>query len=234
MSRPLVSVILTSYNKPELVGGAIESLINQSYSQWELWIMDDNSNQATLEEINKYLDDARIHFISSSVKDEDRSKTARYATLINQALSLAKGDYISYLAADTFYEKNRLEEMVKQLQSLAVDVVYSSQLIKTTDAHLNDVSKNVSGANTVLYDASFKVDYCSVMHTREILEKVKGRHGTYWDDNPLHWNHGDAVFWRRLNQFEPFYPIPKILDTRLKTPFQNFYKNLSFGLIDER
>ena len=41
---PTVSVILTSYNKPNTVGKAIESVINQTYHDWELFIMDDHSN----------------------------------------------------------------------------------------------------------------------------------------------------------------------------------------------
>ena len=46
---PIVSVILTSYNKPHTIGKAIESVLDQTYQNWELFIMDDNSNEETVQ-----------------------------------------------------------------------------------------------------------------------------------------------------------------------------------------
>lgn len=50
-----VTVILTSYNKPNTVGAAIESVLSQSFQDWELWIMDDASNEETQQVIDSYM-----------------------------------------------------------------------------------------------------------------------------------------------------------------------------------
>ncbi len=50
-----VSIILTSYNKPDLVKQAIESVLHQTYSNWELFVMDDHSNEETSAAISTYI-----------------------------------------------------------------------------------------------------------------------------------------------------------------------------------
>jgi spore maturation protein CgeD len=69
--NPKVHIILTSYNKPEMVGKAIESVLKQTLSTWELFIMDDASNEDTTAVIHSYLGDNRVHYynrIDSIVK----------------------------------------------------------------------------------------------------------------------------------------------------------------------
>ncbi|SPU04025.1 spore coat maturation protein [Bacillus subtilis] len=106
-----VSIILTSYNKPDYLQKAIESVIQQTHDLWELFIMDDHSNAETTAVIHKYLHDRRIQYHNSFVHPADRLKTARYATLINSALPFADGDYISYLTDDTVYHPERLSRI---------------------------------------------------------------------------------------------------------------------------
>lgn len=91
---PTVSVILTSYNKPSTITKAIESVINQTFQDWELFIMDDNSNNETTQIIKRYLGDPRIQYFNSNIKDNERFKTARYATLINEAIPKHKANIL--------------------------------------------------------------------------------------------------------------------------------------------
>ncbi len=216
---PKVSIILTSYNRPKLVGKAIESVINQTMKDWELFVMDDASNEETANVIQSYLSDKRIHYFNSGVKDEDRHKTTRYATLINQAISITKGKYLSYLTDDTVYLPNRLQIMTVYLDKHpSIDIVYSSQKVQILNEQLKIVSERKRNASRVLKKAANVVDHCSVMHTRRLAEKVFKKYKSYWDDNPECWHNGDAVFWMRLNEFQPFYPIPHVLDQTVKTP----------------
>ncbi|PES65565.1 CgeD protein [Bacillus cereus] len=227
--NPKVSIILTSYNKPALVGKAIESVLRQTVDEWELFIMDDHSNEETVNVIKQYLDDPRITYINSFIEDEERYKKTRYAVLINKAIPLTKGTYISYLTDDTVYVPKRLEEMVFVFNINAkIDIIYSSQQVKFVNNQLKLLSERVSRAQRVLYQAANVVDHCSVMHTRAILEKVREKYGEYWDESPVHWHNGDAAFWERLNTFQPFHPIDIVLDITYKTPysFQNLYNNL--------
>lgn len=235
--NPKVSIILTSYNKPHLVGKAIHSVLEQTMTDWELFIMDDHSNKETRKVISSFLGDDRIHYFNSYIAQEDRLKTTRYATLINEAIQKTSGKYISYLTDDTIYLPNRLQEMVDYLEgNPTIDIVYSAQLVKIVDDHLNEKAEFTRPANDILQKASNIVDHCSVMHTRKILEKVKEKFGSYWDDDPKYWSKGDAVFWDRLTHFQPFYPIDKVLDITYKTPqsvqtaFQNLPVNLPDGI----
>ncbi|SFC31264.1 spore maturation protein CgeD [Bacillus sp. 491mf] len=227
--NPKVSIILTSYNKPALVGKAIESVLRQTLDEWELFIMDDHSNEETVNVIKQYLNDPRITYINSCIEDEERYKKTRYAVLINKAIPLTKGMYISYLTDDTVYVPTRLEEMVSFFNMHSkVDIIYSSQQVKVVNNQVKLLSERVRRAERILYQAANVVDHCSVMHTRAILEKVQEKYGEYWDESPVHWYNGDAAFWERLNTFQPFHPVDKVLDITYKTPysFQNLYSNL--------
>ncbi|MDF9528495.1 glycosyltransferase family 2 protein [Bacillus cereus] len=227
--QPKISIILTSYNKPSLINQVIESVLMQTYKEWELFIMDDNSCPETINVIKNYLEDSRITYKNSFIQDGERYKTTRYATLINEALPLTCGDYICYLTDDTIYLPNRLAEMLSFLEKHPeIDVVYSSQYVKHVDYNLQPTNEFVREASKILYTAANVVDHCSIMHTKRILLKVYEKYCGYWDTNPLYWFVGDAMFWKRLNTFQPFYPISKVLDITFKTPFsfQNLYANL--------
>ncbi|MFA9556933.1 glycosyltransferase family 2 protein [Evansella sp. AB-rgal1] len=235
MVQPIVSIILTSYNKPNTIGNAIESVINQTRKDWELFIMDDASDDATLQIIKTYVDDERITVINSNIDDDKRYMTTRYATLINEAIPKTKGKYISYLTDDTTYISNRLEMMIQEMESNpTLDVVYSSQKVITLDHDANVVSEKTRYTKGILTNAANVVDHCSVMHTRKIADSIYKRYDSYWDDDPIYWHNGDAAFWTRLNQFSSFYPINSILDISYKSPysFQNLNEYLPKELPD--
>lgn len=220
MQTPKVSIILTSYNKPKFVGKVIESVLNQTMGNFELFIMDDNSNQMTQKAIQPYLSDDRVKFYRSNVKDEDRHKTIRYAVLINQALSMAKGDYISYLTDDNLYNHERLNIMSSYLdQHSDINVVYSAQILITLDSDLQPKRSRIRRTCGVLSTASGLVDHCSVMHRRSILKAIRKKYSDFWNVDPKFWGYGDGVFWDRINEKDMFYPIDKVLDYNIRTPF---------------
>ncbi len=122
---------MTSYNKPEYIAKSLQSILNQTFSDFELILMDDNSNEDTLKKIRPFLKDDRIRFYQSDVKTlEERVEKIRYAELINQALNKAQGEYISYATDDNCYRKNRLEKMVSYLdENPNVMITYSASLV---------------------------------------------------------------------------------------------------------
>ncbi|MEG7356224.1 glycosyltransferase family 2 protein [Bacillus vallismortis] len=230
-----VSIILTSYNKPAYLQKAIESVIKQTYDLWELFIMDDHSNEEITAVVHKYLRDPRIRYENSFVDPAARFKTTRYATLINTALPFTSGDYISYLTDDTVYHPERLSRMVQMFShNPEAQAVYSKQKVVQVNERGEEISHFYRNANEVLHQAAFQVDHCSVMHRRSLLDRIHHIYGSYWDDDMKHWNHGDSIFWDRINNFAPFLPINEVLDTTYKTPdsFQNAYRFLPADLID--
>lgn len=94
MNNPLVSVLMTVYNREKYVGEAIESVLSQTYQNWELIITDDQSKDNSVSIIQSYVEkDARIHLYINEHNLGDYPNR-------NRAASLAKGKYLKYLDSD--------------------------------------------------------------------------------------------------------------------------------------
>lgn len=210
----MVSVIMTSYNKPEFIGKSIEGILNQSFKDFELFIMDDNSNKETIREIKRFRKDKRIRFFQSNVSNDDmRVEKIRYAVMINKALEMINGKYVTYATDDNVYRPRRLEKMVHFMEkNQKVNICYSSQKVSYLN-YANIATKVLTRkAKSILWIAPCAVDHCSIMHRSNILPIINERFGSYWDEDPRYYLRGDARFFWRLNHYWPFYPIREILD----------------------
>jgi len=101
---PLLSIIIPTYNRANLLSIAIESVLSQTYPSWELIIIDDGSTDNTKEVVLKYSDD-RIRYIYQ--ENQERS-AAR-----NNGIRNAFGDWICFLDSDDFYDSSFLMELVE-------------------------------------------------------------------------------------------------------------------------
>lgn len=107
-SEPLVTVLMPVYNGAKFLREAIESILNQTFTNFELLIINDGSNDSSEEIILSY-EDSRIVY----VKNEHNLKLI--ATL-NKGLELAKGKYIARMDADDISVLSRLEKQVRFLE----------------------------------------------------------------------------------------------------------------------
>ena len=105
MSGELVSVIMPSYNTAGFIEESINSVLSQTYSNWELIIVDDCSKDNTDEVVNKYLKDERIHYIKNEIN-------SGAAVSRNRALREAKGKWIAFLDSDDLWEEKKLEKQI--------------------------------------------------------------------------------------------------------------------------
>lgn len=105
---PTVSVIIPSYNHSRFIGEAIESLINQTYTDFEIIIVDDCSPDNSVEVIRTFTDPRIKLFVNK------RNEGAVYTT--NKAIQLATGDYVALLNSDDMWVPNKLEVQVEFLQ----------------------------------------------------------------------------------------------------------------------
>lgn len=205
---PLISCLLTSYDRPVLLAEAIGSVLAQTCGDFELIILDDNSpGPEVAQVISEHWHDPRVAVVKSAVTAQERLLTARYATMINVGLRLARGRYITYLTDDDLYLPRRLEVMAAALAA-GRDVVYGSQQLvrETPDGGWEYVITR--HASRPLTQAACVVDHCSVMHTAEAAAKAGG-----WDDAPEHWPQGDARFWDRLTAAGyVFWPVDEVTD----------------------
>ncbi|MFX3617797.1 MAG: glycosyltransferase family A protein [Sporolactobacillus sp.] len=209
-----VSIILTSYNKADYIARTLESMMNQSEKNFELFIMDDHSDQPTMDAIAPYLQDPRVFFYQSRVQSiSERTEKTRYAVLINQAIPLTRGEYITYATDDNVYEPDRLKKMSAELdRHPEKSIVYSGSETYYLDEAEKVMRTMARPAKKVQWMAPCAIDHCSVMHRRSILEKIKQAFGSYWDEDPGYYRTGDARFFWRLNHYYPFYPINETLD----------------------
>ena len=101
-----VSIIMPSYNTGRFISETIESVLAQSYSDWELIIVDDCSNDNTDDVVSQYLTDKRIRYI----KNETNSGAA---VSRNRALREAKGKWIAFLDSDDLWHPEKLEKQIE-------------------------------------------------------------------------------------------------------------------------
>lgn len=203
----LVSVILTVYNKPQFLRECIDSVLAQTYKNWELIALEDNSPNPEVREILESYKDSRIILFYSDISEEDRYKTARYATLINVGFKISSGDYITYLTDDDFFYPHRLERMVNELQKPGIEAVYGTQQTVDVNGGKGSVreTKGILGPSTKT-EGFNNIDHNSVMHTRQVFVDAKG-----WYDVAGVWGGADAYFWRRVNEAGyDFYPIDDV------------------------
>jgi glycosyltransferase involved in cell wall biosynthesis len=116
--RPLVSVVVPTYNYAHFIGQMFESLLAQTYNNWECIIVDDGSTDDTEQTVARLAErDPRIRYM--------RQRNQRQAVAKNTALDAARGRYVQFLDADDLIEPLKFERQVEFLESHPeVDIVY--------------------------------------------------------------------------------------------------------------
>ena len=140
MNCPLVSIITPCYNSEKFISESILSVLNQTYSNWELIIVDDASTDSSAIIVSDFaLKDTRIHFIQ--LEKNSGTGVAR-----NKALEQAKGDYIAFLDADDLWKPEKLQKQLDFMQEHQLPFSFSyyecineagEQLNKRVEAPLN-------------------------------------------------------------------------------------------------
>lgn len=137
------SVIMPTYNNSSFIRRAIKSLIDQSYEQWELVIVDDGSTDDTFDNIEDLLADKRIKY-HKSLQNEG------LGVAINTGLSIAANDYIAYLPADDYYFTTHLSTFAAKFAELEDVVLVFSGIQYDQNDSLNkteDISSTFGRAN---------------------------------------------------------------------------------------
>src|SRR5215470_7810484 len=102
--RPLVSVLMSNYNYAQYISTAIESVLSQTYSHFELIICDDGSTDDSVAVIQRYLDDGRIQLL--------QKQNGGQATGFNASFRSSRGEIICFLDADDLYLPTKLTRVV--------------------------------------------------------------------------------------------------------------------------
>jgi len=120
-TQTLISIIMPMHNSAAFVGEAIESVLAQSYNEWELIIVDDESTDASVSIVEAYAQkDSRIRLFRNP-KPIKMPSAPR-----NMGLSMAKGRYIAFLDSDDMWLPEKLTQQIPLMQNPQVAIVYSN------------------------------------------------------------------------------------------------------------
>jgi glycosyltransferase involved in cell wall biosynthesis len=107
--KPLVSVIVTSYNHAEYLDQRIESLLDQTYSDIEIIVVDDYSTDKSREVLEKYRNNSRVDLVFLK-------ENGGYAAACNHGVELSKGDYVMFAECDDYNDPQHIETLQKILE----------------------------------------------------------------------------------------------------------------------
>lgn len=140
---PLVSIIMPCYNAERYIAQSIESVLAQTYQNWELIITDDASTDKSVEIISKYSkNDDRINVM---VPDEHKG----IARTRNMSISRAKGRFVAFLDSDDMWYPEKLEKQIGHM--LENDLAFTYSSYEVIDAQGNSKNRIVKDAGVMSY-----------------------------------------------------------------------------------
>lgn len=156
------SVILPSYNRVEFVSQAIESVQQQTFDNWELFVVNDCSTDTTQEIISKYS--------CQKIKLINLTKNSGVSHARNYALNLADGKYVTFLDDDDLYASTFLQTLYDQIQSdkEGYDYYWTGIRVLNSKAH----NKLNSGVDTI-----WSVDSKQKDDQELLMKKIALSHG---------------------------------------------------------
>jgi glycosyltransferase involved in cell wall biosynthesis len=113
MNNPLISIIIPTYNRAHIICDTLESVLAQTYTNWECIVVDDGSTDDTAKVVKLYLSkDSRFNYFERPADYLPGGNGAR-----NYGFKLSKGEYINWFDSDDLMDKKFLETKVKVLES---------------------------------------------------------------------------------------------------------------------
>lgn len=163
----LVSIIMPSYNTADYIAESIQSVLEQSYTDWELIVVDDCSTDNTDEVIKPYLTDGRIKYFKNE-------KNSGAAVSRNHALREAKGKWIAFLDSDDLWMPDKLEKQIRYMEMNGYHFSYTNYSEINAEGQRNGVT--VTGPKRVTKTGMF--NYCwlgclTVMYDAETVGLIQ-------------------------------------------------------------
>jgi glycosyltransferase involved in cell wall biosynthesis len=207
MSADLVSIIMPAYNAEKYIGDAIRSVLAQTYSNWELIVVDDGSVDSTASIVNEFVTrDCRIKYI---FQENGRLGKAR-----NTGIRNATRSHIAFLDSDDLWIETKLEAQLRVMTETGADIVFCNSYV-FTDANPRDETKTLPTSVGQLSGPDFfdslvlknQIPVLTVLLKRTALERT----GLFEEREPYH-GCEDIDLWMRLAKAGcVFYGMPDVL-----------------------
>lgn len=207
----LVSVCMNAYNASNTIAQSLESVLNQTYKNLQIIIVDDCSTDNTAEIVKSY-DDDRIELYTLP-------KNFNISNANNECLHRAKGEYIAHIDSDDIWAEDKIEKQIKFLENNAhygacfthatlIDEngrpFVSGELPEILFSIFNRENMTQAGFVRRFYDSSNFLCHSSVVMRMSVYEKLGDHDLTL---NKLH----DYDYWIRMNFICPLYIYPEKL-----------------------
>jgi glycosyltransferase involved in cell wall biosynthesis len=175
--RPFVSIIIPAYNRALYINQTVDSVLDQTYQNIELIVVDDGSSDGTYEKLQEYGARIKLH-THEGYKNKGQSAS------INVGLSIATGDYIIVLDSDDFWDLNKLQIQVDYFENNAdVGLVYTNGYGTNAEGEVSynyhsDDHTEPNDANAVLLDCYLALPVNSMVR-KSVYDQVGGFNESY-------------------------------------------------------
>lgn len=201
-STPKVSIIMSVYNGSYHLQKSVESIINQTFTDWEFIIIDDKSQDNTWEILAKYAKEDRRIKVFQNQKNIGLTKS------LNKGLNLAIGEYVARLDADDTSFRDRLEKQVDYLQSHP-SVALVSTGVRYVDERGRELRIDIPPTDPIVLRWEFlfrnPLRHPTVMWRRELVDSKVGNY------DPSFVCTQDYDFWVRISENSNIETIPSVL-----------------------
>lgn len=199
MSSPKITVLMSTYNGEKYLCKSIDSILNQTFTDFEFLIIDDGSTDKTLEILQDY-NDSRIRIITNK-------KNIGLTGSLNEGLKIANGKHIARQDADDISHPERLEKQYYFLENNKEYGLVGSwtEVIDENNNHIQ-YWKQESEPELIFYILSFRncLTHTSVMFDRKFVNEIKGYNEKYERSQ-------DYELWYRISRKKKIYVIPEYL-----------------------
>ena len=196
MSSPLVSIVLPTYNRAYLLKRAIQSVLNQTYRNFELIVVDDGSTDNTKEVVEDF-HDKRIRYVA-----HEKRRGANAAR--NTGIKLAEGEYVAFQDDDDIWLPRKLEIQIRVFQSSSrnIGVVYTGcwriDYKRRKVFYLPSMKK--SQIEGYIYSNILKENF--IPTTTAVIKRECFQHSGFFDENLPRLQEWDL--WIRISKYYNF------------------------------
>lgn len=201
---PLVSIIIPTLNRATYIGYALDSIREQTYLNWECWVVDDGSTDHTAAIMAEYCKrDSRINYVKRPKSFQKGSNGSR-----NYGLYLSQGKYIGFCDDDDFWLHDKLEKQMPVFQNHPdVGLVTGNiEFVNADGVRTGRVIEQTGNHGYVFEEFLFKnrISMITPVLRREVFDKV----GLFNTDFTIA---EDWEYWRRVAYYYPFYALNDVL-----------------------
>ena len=234
MKKPVVSVVIPNYNYGHFLRACIDSVLDQTYRDWEILVVDDNSTDNSRKIVESYAERYPDRQIWLFVNPRGPSGTP---TPINIGIEHMRGKYFAWLSSDDIFEKGKLEAQVRFMEAKpSVGLVHTAYTtIDGSGRQIGDFhppSEFETDAFTALLDGNF-INGNTVLIRREVLEDV-GLFLETDDDFPELWRAAEYYHWLKIALRYPIACLEPSLHRTRRHEGNAEFNNGSMGPVLER